>query len=244
MVNVCTSKGGIHIDRDALSRMDAPDNTATWYPIPHADVLAHTEISLNRLGYRIKGESHAVGHEGKRYFGLLDLTYDGAPNDYTLVAGIRNSHDKTFPAGLVIGSKVFVCDNLAFSGEISFARKHTRFISRDLPHIVDEALGNLGTLRHNQETRINAYKSYEIGDTAAHDFLVRSIDADVMPARALPSVVKQWRTPNHAEFSGRNAWSLFNAYTEVMKEQSPIELPKRTMRLHAMMDGLCSVALN
>jgi hypothetical protein len=28
---------------------------------------------------------------------------------------------------------VFVCDNLAFSGEIKIARKHTRFIVRDLP---------------------------------------------------------------------------------------------------------------
>jgi hypothetical protein len=33
------------------------------------------------------------------------------------VLGLRNSHDKRFPAGLVGGSAVFVCDNLAFSGE-------------------------------------------------------------------------------------------------------------------------------
>ena len=53
--------------------------------------------------------------------------------DYCWVLGLRNSHDKTFPAGIVAGASVFVCDNLSFSGEIKFARKHTRFIVRDLP---------------------------------------------------------------------------------------------------------------
>ncbi len=38
---------------------------------------------------------------------------------------VRNSHDKTFPAGIVAGTQVPVCDNLSFAGEISLARKHT-----------------------------------------------------------------------------------------------------------------------
>ena len=41
------------------------------------------------------------------------------------VVGVRNSHDKSFPAGLVIGASIFVCDNLSFSGEVKLARKHT-----------------------------------------------------------------------------------------------------------------------
>jgi len=32
--------------------------------------------------------------------------------------GLRNSHDKTFPAGLVAGTRVFICANLSFSGLI------------------------------------------------------------------------------------------------------------------------------
>jgi len=45
--------------------------------------------------------------------------------DFALVVGLRNSHDKSFPAGLVIGASVLVCDNLSFSGEVRLARKHT-----------------------------------------------------------------------------------------------------------------------
>jgi len=64
-------------------------------------------------------------------------------DDYTWVLGLRNSHDKTFPAGIVAGASVFVCDNLSFSGEVKFARKHTRFINRDLPQLVERSIGLL-----------------------------------------------------------------------------------------------------
>jgi len=61
------------------------------------------------------------------------------------VLGIRNSHDKTFPASLVDGALVFVCDNLSFSGEIRVTRKHTRFIRRDLVTLVQGPIGKLMT---------------------------------------------------------------------------------------------------
>jgi len=56
-------------------------------------------------------------------------------SDYAWIVGLRNSHDKTYPAGLVAGSKVFVCDNLCFSGEVRLSRKHTRHAVRDLKHL-------------------------------------------------------------------------------------------------------------
>ncbi|MGV3661435.1 MAG: hypothetical protein ACO1TE_14700 [Prosthecobacter sp.] len=47
------------------------------------------------------------------------------------------NHDKTFPAGIVFG-----CDNLSFSGEIKFARNHSRFIVRDLPQLVGRLMSS------------------------------------------------------------------------------------------------------
>ena len=63
--------------------------------------------------------------------------------DYCWVLGLRNSHDKTFPAGIVAGAQLFICDNLSFSGEVKFARKHTSHIVRDLPQITSRAIGQL-----------------------------------------------------------------------------------------------------
>jgi hypothetical protein len=44
---------------------------------------------------------------------VLNITLPGRGIfEWSWAVGIRNSHDKTFPAGLVAGTKVFCCDNL------------------------------------------------------------------------------------------------------------------------------------
>ena len=47
-----------------------------------------------------------------RYFGLMQIQRAESDEDYCWVLGLRNSHDKTFPAGIVAGATVLCCDNL------------------------------------------------------------------------------------------------------------------------------------
>ena len=42
--------------------------------------------------------------------------------------------------GMVAVAAVFVCDNLSFSGEVQFGRKHTSFIARDLPELIGQSI--------------------------------------------------------------------------------------------------------
>jgi hypothetical protein len=204
-------------------------------------LLQLVESSLGRLGYKIQAQEHALSHEGARYFGVLELANGHSSKDYSLMMGLRNAHDKRFPASYCVGSRVFVCDNLAFSGDIKIARRHTRFIMRDLPTLVDGALGRLGAMRVKQDQRISKYQQTTIGDQLAHDLIVRAIDGGVVSAPKLPKVLQEWRKPKHAEFQERNVWSLFNAFTETLKGYQVQELPKRSDRLHALMDSACGV---
>ena len=155
---------------------------------------------------------------------------------------MRNSHDKTFPAGIVAGASVFVCENLSFSGEVKFARKHTRFINRDLPQLTERAIGLLLAKWHDQDKRIEAYKQSEIEDAEAHDLIIRACDVGVMSNRLIPAVLHEWREPRHREFEDRSVWALFNSFTETLKDGSLAELPKRTEALHGLLD--VAVGLN
>lgn len=220
-----------------------PDATKTYQPIPHIDVRNLVVQELASQGLRVVEEEHGLFHGGARYFGVLTLRNGDNQPDYALAAGIRNSHDKRFPGSLAIGSRVFVCDNLAFSGEITISRKHTRFIGRDFPGLVNRACGLLGAHRVRLETRIRLYKATEIQDTVAHDVAIHALDSQVVPVTALPAVLAEWRKPTHEEFAARTAWSLFNAFTEVLKGTSPFELGKRTIALHGIMDRLAGVTL-
>lgn len=236
---------GQKVGRSDLERISTPRPTQSWYPIPHANLVDGVERALVRSGLRVIAEAHGVAKEGNRYFGMLQVANGENPRDYSLVVGLRNSHDKRFPAGLVVGAGVFVCDNLSFSGEIRIGRKHTRFINRDLPQLIEGAVGKLGSMRRSQDDRISAYKRTELSDSQVHDFLIQSLDARVIPASRIPKVLEEYRAPRHPEFAeARNGWRLMNAYTEVMKESSIFERPRVTQALHGLLDTACGVALS
>lgn len=236
---LCTGNSA-RIQRAELGGLVTPEGTRTHTPIAHSRLVDSVENALEASSFRIKKEQHAISHQANRYFGVFDLdTQEG--QGYGLSIGLRNSHDKRFPAGMVVGSRVFVCDNLAFSAEIQIARKHTRFINRDLDKLIYNAMGRLGAYRQHQQNRIESYRETNMTDMRVNDFLVRSVDAKVIPVSRITSVLEEWRRPRHQEFEPRNAWSLFNGYTEVMKRYNTADVAQRTIRLHGMMDSLCGV---
>ena len=223
-----------------VARVSTPKPTETWTPIPHVTLIETVEDALRSTGLKIGNQVHSLSQEGDRYFGLTEVHGPHDPGDYTLVLGLRNSHDKTFPVGLVAGASVFVCDNLSFSGEVRLTRKHTVHLQRDLPQLVGRGVGQLMQLWVHQGERIDAYKNHRIREKAAHDLVIRSVDVGACTNRLIPQVLKEWREPSHPEFGDRTAWSLFNAFTEILKGNLP-ELPKRTEALHGLFDAQVGV---
>ena len=217
--NLVLHCGSALATRDQIERaaVHTPAPTASWHPIPHHDFLTGVESSLLHSGLTIVSQAHGLSSDANRYFGLLQVANGENAEDFSLVVGLRNSHDKRFPAGLVVGASIVVCDNLSFSGEVRLARKHTVHVRRDLPQLIDKAVGRLGDLRRNQEARFAAYRSHLLTDQEAHDLVVRSLDARIIPVTQVPQVLREWRKPRHPEFADRTAWSLFNGFTEVLK---------------------------
>lgn len=235
--NLILHCGAEHVSMKEVESVKTPTSTETWHPIPHGQLINQVTQTLKANRLKIGAVSHSLSHEGQRYFGLMEIqSRDQHPDDYAWVLGLRNSHDKTFPAGLCAGSQVLVCDNLAFYGDVSLARKHTRFITRDLPLLVERGIGQLLEQWHHQDKRIDAYKSFMIEDSEAHDLVIRSVDVGVCSNRLIPSVLHEWREPKHDVFAERNVWSLFNAFTESLKDGNLQELPKKTVALHGLLD--------
>lgn len=229
------------MQRQALQSVRTPAATSTWTPVPHLRLVEQVERALAASQLEVVAEAHALSHGGDRYFGLLQVRNGAEHPDYAWVLGLRNSHDKRFPAGIVAGAAVFVCDNLSFSGEVQLARKHTHFIERDLPQLTERAVCQLVNRWHTQDDRIDRYRDTRIDDVAAHDLMIRAVDVGVCPVSTLPKVIAQWREPDHEAFPSRNAWSLFNGFTEALKGNLPL-LPKRTEALHGLIHGFVGLA--
>ena len=223
-----------------------PEATETHYPIPHGTLVETVKDVVKGARWNITDTDYALFHDNNEMFAVWRIQNGQSHPDYDLTIGLRNSHNKLFAASMAVGSYVMVCSNLDFSGEVTFGRKHTRHIMRDLRGLVERAFSKVQAMRILQDRRIEVYKERTPSDTEVHDFLIRSVDQKVMPNSYIPRVLKEYRTPQHEEFFNdvfaRTGWTLLNAYTEVFKRVHALTLPNRTIKLHRMLDVLCDGA--
>jgi hypothetical protein len=251
-LNLMLHCGASSVTREQVEACHTPDPTDSWHPIPHNRLIELMEEKLPSYGLQVVNEAHGMHSDGSKYFGMFQVAgTDGASltsDDFSMVVGLRNSHDKSFVAGLCMGAGVFVCDNLSFSAEIVVARRHTTHIMRDLPLLMSNAMGQLTTAKTTQDERIAAYKEHELTNTEADHLVCEAFRAGAIGKTRIADVLEQWRTPAHPEFEDRTAWSLFNGFTEVYKggsrkskALSVVNLNTRSERLHGVLDTACGI---
>jgi hypothetical protein len=136
--------------------------------------------------------------------------------------------------GLVAGTRVFCCDNLAPSGEVKMNRKHTVYVFRDLPDLIYRMLSQVTVLKVRIDQEIAAMKAFELAPMRAHHLMVEAVKRQVLPASRLPKVIEVWEEPKHEEFGPHTAWALFNAFTEVLKSASPRAQMEGSLRLSSL----------
>lgn len=245
-LNLMTMCGASRVNREEVYNAGVPTPTRSHCPIPHSTILEEVEHNLERIGMEVVQEAHAMSHEDMRYFGMLEIAQNDG-GDFSTIVGLRNSNDKAFAAGLVVGSGVMVCDNLCFSGEIKVARKHTRFILDSIPDLMAEAIERVVPVRELQQNRIEKYKQTELAVGQVNDMLIAAFDADVISSSKIGQVLAEYRDPRHHEFKedGNTVWRLMNAFTEIMKPRGNgndlFMLPAKTQKLHGILDAACGM---
>lgn len=235
--NLMLHAGSQLVSMDELRACHTPQPVGRWHPVSHVRVLESVKESLGEGGYSVASEKLAITKEGARFFGTLDLTAPLVPG-VTLAVGVRNSVDKTFPLGFCAGSRVFVCDNLAFSAELMVRRKHTLNGAVNFRTGIAQAVFSLGTFVQAEEKRIKLMQNMELRSEQADSLILQSYERDIIGARDLPKVIKEWREPSFVDFQPRTVWSLFNAYTTALRERTieqPNQFALQTMRLTALL---------
>lgn len=232
-------RGAEAVDYDLLDALPIPDPTPSHVPIAHRAVVDMVKYALGYYGHEIVEEHHAVTPDGARYFGILSLR--SAHGDWTDTVGMRNSHDKTFPIGISFGSRVFVCDNLAFLGDHVIRRKHTANAKRDLPGLVAEVIEPLARQRAAQAEIVGRYRATPVTDGRADQAILQLYRAGVINLQRIADVVAGWDDPPHPEWGERTAWRLFNATTHALAGRIA-ENPGITRRLHDVIDAVCEPA--
>lgn len=233
-LSVCGTK---QVDFSEVKSVETPEATESWRPIGHSFLVNRVQDQIQDNGWEIVDTYHSLHRFGQRYFGLFHIKGTEADNDDRgTILGLRNSHDKCFPAGLCMGNAPFVCSNLIFTNEVTLARRHTKNILNDLSQVIARTLGKMTETWASDEQRIQAYKEYELGNEQAHDLVIRAYQNGAISKAKIADVVDQWHKPEHDDFSERNMHSLYNGFTHVLKG-GVHALPNRSVALHGVLDS-------
>lgn len=224
-------RGGWEATPADLASVPVPDDTDTWKAVPYPRLIEEVNLHVPRFGLTVTRAEYALAREGRQMFGVLTCTNGNAESRWALAIGLRTSYDRSLATELVAGTRVFCCDNLAFHGEASVSRKHTANVFRDLPDLIYRMLSSVSAMKQRMAEDIHQMEIRHLDEPIAHHLMVEAIRRGVLPASRLPKVIEAWDSPQHEEFKPRNAWSLFNAFTEVAKARSPADQMDSTLRL-------------
>jgi hypothetical protein len=123
---------------------------------------------------------------------------------------------------------------------VVITRKHTRYGQARFGEAIAVTVAGLQEFRENEARRIELYRTTELGPDQANSLILQAYERGIIGARLLPDVIQQWRNPSHPEFQERTAWSLLNAFTEVLKDrqrQQPARAAHETITLQKLLDG-------
>jgi Domain of unknown function (DUF932) len=216
--------GGIYRTREDLATIPTPAGTDTWKPVPHFDLVSSLIDDLGRRGIAVARESYAtVGRDGARLFGVMDLRIDGLDTpDLSTSLGLRGANDRSMAIQVIAAARVFVCDNLAFSGSdgaVVLKKRHTsRLDLADVvPPAIESYLEKAGAFRLD----IDRMRDFSLTDDRAKGIIYDAFTRgrEVLPVRLLPRVHRAYFDDDEqrAKFDARSLWSLNNAFTEAVK---------------------------
>jgi hypothetical protein len=218
------------VTRDQLAEILPPEATDTHKPIAHRFLVDSILESLSFRHINVVKEQYAISQDGMKLFGCLDLETMG--DGFRFALGLRNANDRSMRLGLVVGVKILVCDNMAFSGDFEpVLAKHSKHFN------LNDALAiGMEAMQRNfkpMADQIQNWRAAQITDGQAKEviydaFIRRKLDC---PKHLASIVDEEYFEPKYEEFAPRTKYALQNAFTSAFKLLEPVPMFKATASL-------------
>jgi hypothetical protein len=216
--------GAQYIDREGLKALETPQPTDSWTPIPHYELVVALEGQLLARGITIVKEQFAV--QKAKLFGVIDTNYQ-VTDEGGAAIGLRTSNDKSLALQLAIGYRVFICDNMAFLGDmIALRRKHTSNL--DLHREFAEGVGRYVRDYRRLQDDITVWKETPVSPERAKTLIYDIFLQKIVPVRLFHPVISSYQATMH---QGQNLWMLHNAFTRHIQRLNPAPRFTATVKL-------------
>ena len=217
-----------------------PDRTKTWGVIGHGQLINTLKGSVQEAGHRIVSQDYSLSEDGGKLFGAFTL--DHATGELAWMIGFRNSVNKTLKVGITAGTRIFVCDNMAFSGDFIRFRKHTGGLDmEELQELSNDSVKQMEVKLLGFEKWQGTLKNYDLQRADAEALTFRAVERNILPGGRFGAFHKLFfqkeNADNQAEYKDTLA-GFHGAMTQLWKKNSLIGAGER----HGALELLLSEA--
>jgi hypothetical protein len=199
-----------------------PQQTRTYKPVSHKELIEKTYEEVDRAGFAISNEYYSIGKKGNQATGRYSITYGNDP-DMTLMIAWQNSYDKSLSMKYAIGGHVFVCTNGCVSGDLgAFKKKHMGDIQTFTPPQIREYLNSAGETYEKLIRDKERMKEIEISKRVCSELAGRLfIEEEIITSTQLNILKREIENPSYNYGAPNTLWELYNGVTYALKESSP-----------------------
>lgn len=204
--------------------------TKSFHPVHHRDFIDSVREGIKAIGLEIVKAEYVLAAGGNRMFGVFDLSHRSSELCWSI--GIRNSMNKSMSLGITAGTRVFVCENLCFSGEFLALKRHTSGLDTDmLAFLAYKAMKTMVPRLQAFERWHQCLKNYVLPENDMRVLLVEIMEQNVIPV-----------TKFH-EFNGLyskvyddSLWGFHESVTDILRDSNLMCLPQKNLLLNRIMN--------
>lgn len=226
---IYNSDTDIKVTRDDMRHLQTPASLGKHHqPYSFGDFSNVVCDEIVKAGFVIDAEEFAITKDQSKLFGLVHVSHPSkvqALSTNTLLGwsqlvGLRGSHDQSISRGLAIGSRVMVCSNLCFHGELGnwHSKQTTNLVDR-LPSMVADAVTGLGKANRTLTVDFDNFNLAEVKRDQGDAILLDIFRSGGFSPSQLGRAITDWDNCSVQQHTanGRTLWWLFNSATQALK---------------------------
>ena len=218
--------GSRYVTLAELRTLPEPPRTGPYHrPVPHAQFVEELLMSCDARNWQPSRVQLGINRDGSKLFGTIDLKTrvwdDGAELGTAL--GFRSSTNSSLAIKATAGARVFVCSNMAMSGEefVMHRKSTTNIVVRD---VVDNGLNQYLSRCKSFKRQIEALQNMALSLDEAKAQIYDLFAQKVLPPALFHAVSLNYfdvDTVERPDCAPNTRWGLNNACTRAIQQRRP-----------------------
>ena len=219
--------------KDLLIKAELPQQTRTYKPVTHQQLIDLTLESINQAVFQLDKELYSSTSDGQVANGNFTIS-NVADKEMQLQIGWQNSYNKTLSLKFAIGARIFICQNGAVHGDMgSFKKKHMGTVQEFTPAAITEYIKQAGdtfvTMQRERETMKQVETSKRIQAELVGRLL---LEEQLISTMQVNQIAKELTSPTYDYGAPGSMWELYQFTTQTMRETHPRNWIDDHMKAH------------